>query len=453
MFELLKRILLKIGIDKSIAYSSGGKVVQAVTGLCSIFFIGTFLSPEEQGYYFTFGSLVAMQVFFELGLNNVITQFTAHENANLSYHADSGLCGATTNISRLSSILRFSVRWFSFLSILFFLIVCGVGIIFFYSSAKNIDNSVEWLGPWIIVSFLSGITVFLSPIYAILMGLRYVKHISKMRFFQALLMPISIWIGLWLGLGLYSISLSLLTSVLIGVFVVVKNKLYRHLRWIWLSDGINKISYREEVFPLQWKMALSWISGYFIYQLFNPVLFYYSGPVVAGKMGMTLQVLNAIQAFSFSWMSTKIPLYSTLVAKREYNKLDKLFNQTKKQMLFVCSTILILFVFVLALIEQIPIVFLSGKFLNGFPLYVICLSIISNQLLSSYANYLRCYKKEPLYIVSLITALICAVSAIVNTRLYGVNGLVLGYTLIISFIELPIIYYIYIKKKNEWQRL
>ena len=35
--------------------------------------------------------------------------------------------------------------------------------------------------------------------------------------------------------------------------------------------------------------------GYFIFQLFNPVLFATEGAVVAGQMGMTLAALNGIK--------------------------------------------------------------------------------------------------------------------------------------------------------------
>ena len=48
----VKQKLKQIGIDASIAYSSGGRIVQGLTGLGSIYFIGTFLSAQEQGYYF-----------------------------------------------------------------------------------------------------------------------------------------------------------------------------------------------------------------------------------------------------------------------------------------------------------------------------------------------------------------------------------------------------------------
>ena len=109
----VKQKLKQIGIDASIAYSSGGRIVQGLTGLGSIYFIGTFLSAQEQGYYFTFSSLLALQVFFELGLHNVITQFAAHENAHLTYDSDYNAMGPNEYASRLASILRLSTKIFA----------------------------------------------------------------------------------------------------------------------------------------------------------------------------------------------------------------------------------------------------------------------------------------------------------------------------------------------------
>ncbi|MFK2504393.1 hypothetical protein ACIXPB_19920, partial [Bacteroides fragilis] len=88
------------------------------------------------------------------------------------------------------------------------------------------------------------------------------------------------------------------------------------------------MDYKTEIFPYQWKIALSWISGYFIFQLFNPVLFATEGAVIAGQMGMTLAALNGIQSLSLSWMTTKIPLYSGLIAQKQYRQLDIIFNRT-----------------------------------------------------------------------------------------------------------------------------
>ena len=369
----VKQKLKQIGIDASIAYSSGGRIVQGLTGLGSIYFIGTFLSAQEQGYYFTFSSLLALQVFFELGLHNVITQFAAHENAHLTYDSDYNAMGPNEYASRLASILRLSTKIFAWISTLFWIVITIAGYYFFsHSSARIEDCHIDWMLPWILLSFLSSINLFLSPVYAIVMGLKRVKEISKIRFLQSIFMPLSVWLGLILGIKLYALALSSLVSVVIGLIYLNKQHIICQLKKIWKLQSSYTVSYKNEIFPLQWKVALSWVSGYFIYQLFNPILFQYVGAEVAGQMGMTMQVVNAIQAFAFSWMSTKIPIYSTYIAQRRYELLDILFQKTLKQMLSVCLVIIILFLVTLQYIDVFFPFRISNRFISGMPLYLLC---------------------------------------------------------------------------------
>lgn len=44
-------ITQKLGIDKAIAYTSGSRIIQGFTGVASVFFITTFLTGIEQGFY------------------------------------------------------------------------------------------------------------------------------------------------------------------------------------------------------------------------------------------------------------------------------------------------------------------------------------------------------------------------------------------------------------------
>lgn len=71
--SLIKAFALKLGIDKSIFFTSLARVIQAVGGVVSILFVARYLTGIEQGFYYTFGSIVAIQIFFELGLNGIIT--------------------------------------------------------------------------------------------------------------------------------------------------------------------------------------------------------------------------------------------------------------------------------------------------------------------------------------------------------------------------------------------
>jgi len=79
----IKSHLQKIGIDKAIAYTVLSRGFQAMGSNVSMLLITRFLTQVEQGYYYTFGSILAMQIFFELGLNGIIVQYVAHEAAHV----------------------------------------------------------------------------------------------------------------------------------------------------------------------------------------------------------------------------------------------------------------------------------------------------------------------------------------------------------------------------------
>ena len=57
--KIFKVVNVKLGMDGAIAYSSLARVFQSFSGVISIFFIATFLTGEEQGFYYTFGSILA----------------------------------------------------------------------------------------------------------------------------------------------------------------------------------------------------------------------------------------------------------------------------------------------------------------------------------------------------------------------------------------------------------
>ena len=196
---------------------------------------------------------------------------------------------------------------------------------------------------------------------------------------------------------------------------------------------------------------MSWVSGYFIFQLFTPVLFAYSGAVVAGQMGMTLAVLNGINAFSYSWINTKIPLFSKLIALKEYANLDRIFNKTMLQMGLICVLLLgIMFVGVASLrFLNIP---LGDRFLPGAPMLLLMAALLMNMLTSGFATYCRCHKKEPFLVQSIVVGGLCAMSTVVFGRLYGVDGMTIGYCGII-LVSLIWGYITYKTKKKDWHSI
>src|SRR5687768_1302919 len=81
-------------VDRAVSYSALATVTRILAGPFTAVLVATRLSPETQGYYFTFFSLLAVQVFVELGLGQVTVQFASHEWSRLGLEADGRVSGA-----------------------------------------------------------------------------------------------------------------------------------------------------------------------------------------------------------------------------------------------------------------------------------------------------------------------------------------------------------------------
>lgn len=452
MNSQLVKIANKIGVDKTIAYTSSARVLQGLTGILSIFFISTFLTGTEQGFYYTFGSILALQVFFELGLTGIMIQYVAHEVSHLQLTGHYFYVGDEKYKSRLASLVHFCIKWYLALALIVLLFLLVVGFIYF--SKYGDDNfEVSWKMPWVLICIGTAIKLFQSPLSSIYSGLGYVKDMSKIEFWQQIAIPSVTWIGLASGFKLYVLGIGYVLSVLLWFAYIWKTQLYKILKYLWESKITERVYYFKEIFPYQWRIAISWISGYFIYQLFTPVLFASSGAIVAGQMGMTLQAINAIQAFSFSWMRTKVPLMSQLIAKREFQVLDTIFYRTTKQLLLVCFCLLVLFGIILELsliIDVFPFTLIKERFLSGIPLIVMLISVLFNQLIGAMANYLRCHKLEPLMWESIVIGLACLFGVSFFGAKYGILGVTIVYSFIICCVSCPWVYIIFKEKKVEW---
>src|SRR5215467_2751964 len=102
-----------LGVDRAIGFTVLARIWASGAGLVTVALIARFLSPAEQGYYYTFGSLVALQIVFELGFSFVILQLASHERANLEISAQYEISGDATSHGRLASVIQKSVRWYS----------------------------------------------------------------------------------------------------------------------------------------------------------------------------------------------------------------------------------------------------------------------------------------------------------------------------------------------------
>ncbi len=441
----------KLGIDKSIAYSSAGQMVSAGGGFLTALFILKCLSAEEQGYYYTFKSILAIQVFFELGMNTVITQYVAHDVAHLQWEG-TALAGEERYQSRLSSLLHFCAKWYTFFSSILFLSLVIGGYAFFAQFGES-DNNISWKFPWLILCITTALNLLITPVFSYLQGLGKVKDVQKYYFYKYTFYLISVLISFALGAKLYALSIGNIVYILVSVFFLICTPLGSIVWKIYRTKVTERISYKKEILPFQWKIAVSWISGYFIFQLFNPTIFATNGAVAAGQMGMTLTVLTGIQALTYSWTSTKIPVYSGLIEQKKYPQLDRLFYFTVRQAVSVnaaCLVAFFLFIFTFRHFDiTISQVNLAERFLPYIPMILMMIPEFANQFITAWATYLRCHKQEPFLVYSIVTGILCCISTLGIGRIWGLDGITTGYCFI-TLALMPWAYSIFKTKRDLW---
>lgn len=452
--EKLRSLIGKIGLDKSIAYSSAARIVQAAAGVGSMFFISLFLSGVEQGFFFTFNSLLVLQIFFELGLTGILTQYVAHEASHLTLVGDTYV-GDNYYLSRLASLVKFCTGVYAVLSLLLLAFLLGFGFFYFNLYGDTQGETVSWRIPWIIICIATAIKMYQSPFMSILTGLGYVKEMSKITFYQQVCIPLTMWIGLGLNCKLYVVGISYALSVLLWQWYVGRTGLFRLLYRLHKVTVTDRIAYFKEIFPYQWRIAFGWASSSFVFQFCSPVFFAVEGAVVAGQMGMTLQALNAISSLSLSWLNTKIPLYSRLIALKDYVTLDTIFSKTLKQMVAVCCCLLAAFLVTLYALQQSRLtmgnVLLADRFLDILPTILLIIPIILQQYINSWTTYIRCHKREPFLPNSIVTGFL-NIGAIVGLGYaFGLYGITLG-CCVIAIVVFPWWYHTYYTHKVAWHK-
>ena len=421
-----------LGIDKPLILFFISKGFSLLAAPVSILLISTRLNSNEQGYYFTFSSLLGISVFFELGLGVVITQFCSHEFGKLEWSKERDLVGDDIAKHRILGLVRKSLYWYFVMSVIMAIIIIPVGLYTLGNTHSSL--SINYILPWILLIIIFSFNTALIPFIAFLEGSGRVSEVQKIRIFQTLIVIPITW-----GVLFFNGKLFVFFIEYFGYFSIISLWVLVRYRVI-LNQIINfkylieiSISWRKEIFPMQWKIALSWLSAYFINYMFVPLLFHFQNPEVAGKMGMSLKLTGYIYIIGMAWINTKSPLYGSLISSNQKNKLDKMFKHATINAVIVSLLISIVLIFSVYLYQIYNPTFVS-RVLPLSLLTLLCIANIINIFNSSIASYLRSYKKEPLLYVSLFLALLIAISNLLSANYFDENLMVINYVLILFVI-------------------
>jgi hypothetical protein len=438
---------LTLGVDKAIGFTILARGWASLAGLVTVALIARFLSRAEQGYFYTFGSLIALQIVFELGFSFVILQMASHERAHLTISPDGVIFGNPVAHSRLASVLQKTIRWYTVAAVLLaaFLLTAGSH---FFSTYQNGGQGISWRIPWYFAALAATLTFQLDPVLSFLEGCGFVANVARLRFAQAATGSTLAWLALGTHHGLFAPALMILGNAAVASIWLFQRRrlLFQLLRH---SPGEHRVRWADEVWPFQWRIAVSWLCGYFIYQLFTPVLFAYRGAVEAGQMGMSLSLANALQSVAISWINTKAAPFGALISRKEYIALDTLFFRAIRQSVGVFAAGALLVWIVAGYLNWTNIRF-AQRILSPMSLGLLLLATLINVLVFGEALCLRAHKQEKFLIPSVVGAVLVACSTYFLGKQYGALGMTGGNLVIGLLVGLPSGTYIFAKYRRLW---
>ena len=454
----LRRVLHILGIDRAVGFTVLARGWTSLSGIATLTLIARMLSPAEQGFYYTFYSLVAMQIVFELGFSVVILQTASHEAAHLHIASDGVITGDATAHTRLASVLQKSVKWYTVAAVLMGAALVPVGIHFFHATRQPVGSPpVHWLAPWLVAVLATVFTFQIDPLFSFLEGCGYVPQVARARLTQAMLGVMLGWAALLTHHGLFAPGLVIGGQAIAGgVFVWTRRRLLLPL--LRRATAHLRIDWAAEIWPFQWRIAISWLCGYLTFQLFNPILFHYRGAVEAGRMGMSMNICATLSSVAIAWMNTKAAPMGRLIALGEYAALDRLFFRSLLQSVAAACVAFSGVWGVLHLLAAHHITWkgvqLGMRVLPAVPLGMLFFGAVGNIVVFAEALYLRAHKQEKFMINSILGAVYTVPIAFLLGRLPqfwgGAWGISAAYALGTLVIGLGYGTYTFLKWRRIW---
>lgn len=443
----LEAIAKRFQIDRTLWFAMSARAWQAISGPLTIIFLVKALTLGEQGVYYVLASVMSIQLFFELGLLNVLISQSGHlasEIATNRPHAN----------QRMNQLVTVAGRWFLGASILYAIAAMGFGWRTLVDKASNDD----WKLPLVCLSIVSAGSVALAPRLAILEGAGYRTSVYKVRFFQMLFGTLAVWSTLLIGFKLWALVFSSLVQFLcsfLATFVFHRSFFDSlHKRPVdqeaaTKSQEESGLKWFSEVFPLQWRVALTSIAYHVATQFFTVILVRYHGEEAAGRLGMTMSIVMAIQGMAITFIQTKFSLISNLHGAGDREEAGELWRRSA-----LISTCLL----VTALLSVFAVVWFlpfaergwEDRFIEPWQIMILAAGCLANHGVALQSFYVLSRKGRPFLAACLVGFGATAIFVWLGGARWGATGIVTGYALGILGVTLPLhslSYWLYRAKK------
>lgn len=425
-------------LPAAVFYSLLFRCIQVTAGFLTIPLILLFLTPTEQGYYYTFLGIAALQSFLELGFAIVITMFAAHEWHHLSLSREKGITGPPEALSRLSSLGKIVFRYFSIAAGIFLVFALAVG----YLTVDGEPGAalLQTWAPLGVYLALTAIVFWLTPVLNIIEGCNQVAAVAKFRSCQVLISYAVMWAALAAGAKLWALPvLAACQVVAIATYLGILQKPF--LRLFQMPAGGPRIDWKQDLLPMQWRIGVQGLFSYFSFPFYTTFAFWTLGAVTAGRVGLTLQLVSGIQMLGLVAISARGAEFGLLAAA---GRRSELLQRCKNATALAAAIVLAGFAALTAGLWGARRLFpeIGGRVLGIDVTLVLALGVLATLPVQGIALFLRAHKVERLTLVGLVSGVLYGAVGAASIHLAGELGLAISYLAVTALFTLPMTLYI-----------
>jgi O-antigen/teichoic acid export membrane protein len=436
-FTLIPRMTRKaaglVGLDAAISFDIGARAWSLISGPITSALLIAFFTPEIQGYYYIFLSILGFAQLIDMGgLNSTITPFLAHEWSKLRLNKDRNIEGDPEALSRLVSVGRISMLWFLIGAVVTLGALGTVGYVFINHRPAG---GVSWQLPWLLLCVATSLNLGDRLLLMVLDGCNQVRQANTIRFIRSVASSLVLWTGIVAGLALWAPAAVALGSM--AIVLAILGIRYRRFFAVFLKQPPGPVvSWRREMGPLQGRFAITAAASYLTYGTIIPITYYFHGAEAAGRVGMTWTIAQAVIVSSYSWVGTKAPQFGILAAKRDRAGLDRLAFRSGAYATAIAmlgsAALMVGLYFVGKVFPSVP-----TRLLPPLPMALFLFGGILSIVMGVLGTYIRAHKQEPMIVLVIVASVLFFGGMALFGKWFGPTGSAAAYVFVMAVVYVP----------------
>lgn len=394
---------------------------QGLSGVTTLYLVAHFLTPLDQGFYYTITALVGILLALDIGLTNILVPLAA-KYASKTLQSDS-----LADDGVHYGIGKYALKWFFYTGILI-LLMSPLGLAFLNTQESYKNQNINLV--WLLMILAVCANYMISPIVLLLEGSGRIVEVYSHRLYQGILASLITWAALIIGANIFAVVVIPLVVFLYNTIWLLKN----HLTLIKkIKNSRYSFDWRRVIWPTQWRTGSNILINYLLVFIYIPIYYHIFGPKEAGQMGLTMGCINAIFVLSISPLVGQFPFMTRLISEDKRCEAKRLYKAELKKAL-VTYILLVAIMIIFLLLVGDPLI---TRMLSLPTILVIAIGMLFYLVACVQGYFMRAHLLDKSLRLNLITLFCMLIGGLVLSSFMGPWGVPLAMVLVFGGILFP----------------